>query len=180
MHTGYDINNRILTGRKSKSDGDFFERMIDEACERYKFNDKAFIEKTPEPMKPLRPFGKGQFVAHFVKHAQPDYKGTFEGGRAIVFEAKMTSSDRITQDRVSEWQMDSLKLHQHYGAIAFILVYFMTENSTFRIPIEVWIQMKELFKRKYLKPEDIREFEVPTTGMSVDFLSEIKSAEGII
>lgn len=177
MRDGYAIKKSILTGKQAKSDGDFFERMIDEACERYKINKLAYIDKTPEPMKPLRPIGKGQFVACYQKQAQPDYKGTLLGGRSIVFEAKMTSSDRILQDRVTSWQMEALKEHQFYGADVFILIYFMNHNSCFKIPIDVWGNMKVNFGRKYIKPDELGDYSIPTSGMIIDFLKTRKRSE---
>lgn len=58
---------RVLVGKKAKSDGEYFERLINEACEKYKRDGIAFIEKTPEPMKVIKPYSisKGQFITHF-------------------------------------------------------------------------------------------------------------------
>ena len=130
----------------------------------------AEITKTPEPMKPLsRPNAKGQFLACFTKQAQPDYKGTLKGGRAIVFEAKHTDAERMQRSVVSEEQEKQLDRHATLGAEAFILVSFGLQEY-FKIPWEVFRDMKEHYGRKYIRPEDIREYQIKYVGGVLRFL----------
>ena len=172
VRDGYNIKQAILIGKQSKSDGDFFERMIDDACERYANSGVALIDKTPEPMKPLKPIGKGKFVACFTKHAQPDYKGTLKGGRSVVFEAKMTTDIKMLQSRVTEWQLEALQKHEALGAKTFILIYFMNYNCCFKIPTKIWADMKQYFGRRYVLFNELDNFKVPTSGMRIDFLED--------
>lgn len=44
---------RSMTGARSRAEGAGFESLINSACEYYRTNGIADIEKTPEPMKPL-------------------------------------------------------------------------------------------------------------------------------
>ena len=169
----FKIIENILQGKQSKSDGEFFELMIDEACERYKQKELAYIDKTPEPMKPIKSMGNGRFLAHYVKHAQPDYKGTIKGGRSVVFEAKATGDIKILQSRVTDWQLEALQKHEALGAITFILVYFLNYNCCFKIPTKVWADMKQFFGRKYVLFKELDNFKVPTSGMRIDFLEDI-------
>ena len=91
---------RSQRGLQSKRAGEHFENMIAASLEWYKDKGVAFVEKTPEPMKPLGAKNrKGQFLACYTKQAQPDYGGTLKGGRSIYFEAKHTDDERIEQRR---------------------------------------------------------------------------------
>ena len=159
----------IVTGRRNRAAGEHWEGMIAAACEYYSQQHKAEIEKTPEPMRPIRPLGNGQFVAHFKKKAQPDYKGTLAGGRAIVFEAKHTDGDRLQHSVVLAEQAQKLNNHMRLGAECFIIISFGFEKF-FKVPWKVFRDMKNIYGRKYIKPEDIREYEIKYTGGVLQFL----------
>lgn len=69
------IKQRI--GANSRAMGSCFEDLIERSCLWYQEQGQAYIEKTPEPMKPIQPAEiPGQFIACYTKTAQPDYKGT--------------------------------------------------------------------------------------------------------
>lgn len=164
---------RSIRGRQSRAAGDYFEQLIDSSLRWYETMGVAFIEKTPEPMRPLKkPDRMGRFLACYTKQAQPDFKGTITGGRSVVFEAKHTDSDRITYDRLSEEQLDALAKHHKLGAATFVLVSFGLQDF-YRIPWETWRDMKQIYGRKYIRPDELEDFRV-------DFLSGvIKMLEGI-
>lgn len=148
-------------GTKARNNGGHFEELLDRACLRYKALKLAYIEKTPEPMKPLdRPNANGQFTACFTKHAQPDYKGTLKGGRSIVFEAKHTDANRIDQARVTEEQAAALTRHESLGALCFILVSFRFENF-YAVPWNVWRDMKGHFGKVSATEQDLLPYIVP-------------------
>ena len=98
-------------GAVARAQGKRFESYIDASLKYYQQQGLAIVEKTPEPMRPTKDLGNGKFIAFFEKAAQPDYKGTLKGGRAVVFEAKFTASDHIDQDRVTQDQAASLDEH---------------------------------------------------------------------
>ena len=91
---------RQLLGKIARQKGQYFEQRLDGSFDYYRDRGYAVIEKTPEPMKVIKPEGSGRFLACYTKKAQVDYKGTLKGGRTILIEAKFTSTDRLTQDRV--------------------------------------------------------------------------------
>ena len=122
-------------GLQSKRAGEHFENMITASLNWYCDKGVAFAEKTPEPMKPLRkPDRQGRFLACYTKAGQPDFKGTLTGGRAVVFEAKHTDSDKIDQNRLTPEQVESLTLHHKLGAAAFIMVSVGLENAGRYLP----------------------------------------------
>lgn len=164
---------RQYRGLQSKRAGEHFENMIEASCIWYREHGLACIDKTPEPTKQLsKPNYKGQFLACYEKAAQPDYQGTVEGGRSVVFEAKHTDDDRIKYDRLTKDQIDDLEMHSKLGAVAFVLVSFGLEGF-FRIPWEVWRSMKGIYGRKYITRQEAERFRVPYT------MGVIKMLEGI-
>jgi len=151
---------RSQRGLQSKRAGERFENMLTASLNWYKDKGVAFIEKTPEPMRPLRPPNrKGQFLACYTKAGQPDFKGTLTGGRAVVFEAKQTDSDRIEYGRLTQEQIDSLTEHHSLGAAAFIMVSFGLQDF-YRVPWEVWRDMKATYGRKYMKQDELEPYRV--------------------
>lgn len=154
---------RQVQGAKSKAQGQHFEARLDAAFTYYRDQGMADIEKTPEPMHPIKNMGGGKFVAYFEKKAQADYSGVLRGGRAIVMEAKYTTTDRITQDRVTKEQANFLDGRQALGAWCFVLAGFST-GRVYRLPWVVWRDMKDAFGRKYVIEADLAEFRVPVRG----------------
>lgn len=174
--TPYEAERHIkaqLTGRQARVAGNYFENMISAACAYYLDRGLAKIEKTPEPMKPLGAKNrKGQFLACYTKQAQPDYKGTIKGGRAIVFEAKHTDSDRIEQRRLTEEQSADLEAHHKLGALAFVLVSFGLCDF-YRVPWPVWRDMAETYGRKYIRQVELERYEVPAVAGYIKLLDGI-------
>lgn len=160
----------VMAGRRSRVAGEYWENMIEAACQHYRLKEMAEITKTPEPMKPLsRPNSKGQFTACYIKQAQPDYKGTLKGGRAVVFEAKHTDGDRMQQSIISPEQEKQLDRHAALGAECFVMVSFGFQQF-FKVPWEVFRDMKTRYGRKYITPEDVQEYRVRYIGGVIQFL----------
>ena len=108
-------------------------------------------------------------MACFTTQAQPDYKGTLKGGRSVVFDAKHTDADRMTRSVISAEQEKELNGHLSLGAECFVLISFGFQQY-FRVPWEVFRDMKEHFGRKYIKPEDLKEYSVKYVGGYLRFL----------
>ena len=151
---------RSQRGLQSKRAGEHFENLISASLNWYKDKGVAFIEKTPEPMCPLRPPNRmGQFLACYTKAGQPDFKGTLTGGRAVVFEAKHTDGDRIEYGRLTKEQIDSLTEHHRLGAAAFIMVSFELQDF-YRVPWETWRDMKTIYGHKHMTRAELEPFRV--------------------
>lgn len=159
-----------LQGKVNRAQGESFEGVIEASCLQYKIEGDAFIEKTPEPMKVIQAIdrSRGIFKAIFQKPAQPDYKGTLAGGRAVCFEAKMTSTDRIKQDAVTREQWDALDEHEAMGALCFVLV--MLGHRAYRVPWECWKTMRDLFGHKYMNEKDLEPYQVQYKNGAIRFL----------
>lgn len=157
---------------RSRQMGVDFENIISASCEYYEAHGIAKIEKTPEPMRTLRPLGNGRFEAVYTKQAQPDYKGTLYGGRAIVFEAKHTDKDRILRSVISDEQEKCLDAHEKLGADCYVLVSFGFKRF-YMIPWQMFRDMELYFGRKHIKYSDyeaIDGFECKFKGDRLEFL----------
>lgn len=160
---------QTLQGYRNKYNGKLFEDIITAACHHYLSKGVALIIKTPEPMQPIRDLGQGKFIAHYEKHAQPDYKGVLMGGKTVIFEAKHTESDRLLQTAVTEPQTVSFNYHEQFGAECFVLVSFGFREF-FKVPWATFKAMKENYGRKYIKPSDLGEFKIRFDGAVLHFL----------
>lgn len=170
---------RKYQGKVNRAQGAFFERMIEQACDYYRSRGIADIEKTPEPMQPTRDLGGGKFIAHYTGMAQADYKGFLMGGRAVNFEAKYTDTGRMAQDRVMPQQVERLERAHRYGTLAFVLCSFGSV-AFYRIPWEVWRNMKAHFGHKYITPQEATPFEVRIGGPGVPmFLEKLEEPEKV-
>ena len=158
-------------GLISRASGASFEDIISSVCNTYSTNKIAKIEKQQEPVKMIKPMNRlGQFLACFTQRAGVDYKGTIMGGKSVAFEAKHTDTDRMLKTRLQPWQHEYLEEHKNLGAITFILISFKMQNF-YRIPLDVWDNMKEIYGRQYLTEKDIAEYKIKDKGFFVDFLA---------
>lgn len=150
---------RIHQGKVSRLRGEQFEDLISAGCDYYREQMIADIEKTPEPMKPIKAMANGRFVAVYTKAAQCDYKGYLRGGHAVYFEAKSTETGRMEFDRLTQNQRDRLERAHQMGATAFVLVCF-SMDTFHRIPWEVWRDMKQHFGHKYITPQEVEAYQL--------------------
>ncbi len=116
----------------------------------------------------------GKFEAVFDKTAQPDFKGVIKGGRTVMFDAKFTTSDRITYQVLSDYQRKALLEYCKLGAIAFVLVGF-SDGKIYKIDINEWANMKQVFGRYHIKQTELDELSEkslvePKNGIA-DFLN---------
>ena len=97
-----DTYSKALIGSRSRASGEYFEGMISAACQFYEEKGISVIEKTPEPMRVLKPYDRkrGQFICCFAKQAQPDFKGILMDATMVLFDAKHTDKERIMRDDV--------------------------------------------------------------------------------
>ena len=88
---------QIWQNMQNNAQGHIFESCIESGCDDYSRQERAEVEKTPEPFRVTQKGKDGKFEGRFITNAQPDFKGTLIGGRAIVFEAKHTTTPKIHQ-----------------------------------------------------------------------------------
>ena len=170
-----DISN-VIRGRQNRASGQMFEKFIEEACFYYKISGIAVIDKTPEPMVPIKPYGtrkSGQFVAYYSKQAQPDFKGCLYGGRTVMFDAKHTIHDEIRQSAVTSKQQEMFDEYAAMGALCYIVV-SIAENDFYRVPWKTWKNMKEEFGHQYMSRKELEPYRIPLRGMEILFLEGVE------
>ena len=155
---------RQIAGARARIAGEIFENQIEGSLRWHIDRGLLKANKTPEPMKPLgKPHARGQFLACYTKKAQVDFCGTMYGGRSVRFEAKQTDSDRFEHKRLTDEQMDDLRDHQKLGALCFVLLCFGFDHF-YRVPWQVWENMKEIYGRKYVTERDVQQFRIPVSS----------------
>ncbi|MBD5477836.1 MAG: hypothetical protein HDR14_00875 [Lachnospiraceae bacterium] len=167
---------RQITGRRSREAGELFETWLTDSCAYYFSLNIAVIEKTPEPMKVLKPYGdrnKGQYIACFRKQAQPDFKGALCDGSCIIFDAKHTDTDRIKQDAITEKQWEILDQYENMKAKCYVVVSLGMEHF-YRIPWNIWKNMKANFGHKYMNAEELEPYRVPVRMCKILFLEGVE------
>lgn len=164
---------RRRAGYKSKRNGQRFERLIELSCNMYKRESKAFIQKTPENTRFLRPLKGGKFVAVHDKKSQPDFQGTLKGGQSVVFEAKHTNSTNIRFDRLQMHQKRELVKHQQLGAEAFLLISFEVnspDKRVYKVPIKDWLLLENRLDKKSVNENDLKDYRVLVQNDMIRFL----------
>lgn len=159
-------------GYKNRKNGALFERVVQDTLDIYRSHGIANIHKFPEPLRVIKRMGNGTFLCCFAKRGEPDFIGSVQGGKAIVFEAKHTDADRIAQDVVKEHQGAAFDAHEALGTECYVLVSLQMCDFFF-VPWNVWKNMKEKFGRKYATAEDLAQYRVVHAGGSIDFLGRL-------
>lgn len=155
----------------NNAQGRDFEQAIERACILYAQKGAAWVEKTPEPFRVMsKAKSGGVFQGRFTARAQPDFQGTVQGGRSIVFEAKYTSTDRLRRDALTDRQMEVLERHGRLGAIAFVCAGI--RGSFFAVPWTRWQNMKRFWGRQSVTPGDLEPYRIKFDG-AVRFLEYI-------
>jgi recombination protein U len=180
MYTAKPRTNRSWQNMTNNARGHFFEGYIKGACGFYKDRGKAIVDQTPEPFRTTSTNRDGSFTGRFIANAQPDFKGTLAGGRAICFEAKYTSTDKMKRSAVTPDQMEALEAHYIMGAVSGVCI-GIKDVFAF-IPWIAWRDMKEIFGRQYMTVEDIEPYRIKFNGhaLFLDFIHQQEEEEWIL
>lgn len=171
--------NRSYSALQAKRNGEHFEMLIERTCAYYSKMGVAHIQKTPEPMKPIKAINRAKrlFQAVYTAKAQPDFTGTLKNGRSIVFEAKHTESTNLPFDRINEQQVRDLALHDHMDAWVAILISFGMKNF-YCVPYFQWVKLKENSGKKSINQKDIEIYKVSTDKGYINFLDWLEDWDG--
>lgn len=172
---------RQMRGSINRALGATFEEQLIAACDYYRAHGHAEIDKTPEPTKIVSGRHQNQrgtwvFDCIFTKQAQPDFQGTLQGGRSVVFEAKISDGDRIEQHVVTKEQNRALESHARMGAMAFVMV-CLRGRAAYRVTWEVWSNMQSQYGRKYMTADDLEPYTVAVRYGLILFLGDIGEVE---
>lgn len=166
-NTGRKMNKQ-QQGKTAKRNGKAFEKKLEDIFAMYKEKLLCNIEKTPEPYRYIKPYtngGGGLFVATFSKSAQPDFKGTLSGGRAVVLEAKSVHNDRFNLAMLTDTELKELIIHDTLGAISGVLVYGQESGFIYFFPCSFIANMQAITGYKHIKLENAEAFIVNETTL---------------
>lgn len=174
-----DTYSRALTGSRSRASGEYFEGMISAACRFYEERGICVIEKTPEPMKVLKPYDRrrGQFICCFAKQAQPDFKGVLMDSTMVLFDAKHTDKEKIMRSVVTEEQEECFERYMKLGAMCFLVVSIGLDKF-YRVPWVVFRDMKKIYGHKYMDEKDLEAYKIKYLNGVLRFLDGIELREG--
>lgn len=148
--------------RVNNAQGHIFEDGIKAACQVYQGSGRAKVDKTPEPFRVMEKHRDGTFTGRFTARAAPDFQGTLQGGRSIVFEAKYTTTDRLKKAVVTDTQADALEDHLQSGAAAGVCAGI--QDRFFLVPWAIWRDMKAHFGHVSVSAAELEPFRVRFTG----------------
>ncbi|WP_342538360.1 Holliday junction resolvase RecU [Sporosarcina sp. FSL K6-1540] len=112
------------------------ERLIDMTNQQYRNKGVADIRKIPTPVQ-IQSNRAGKVTGYTMKPEWVDYSGVHDG-RAIVFDAKETSSKTsFPLENISGHQYELLKSWHQKGAQSFLLVSFTKVDEVYLLPFEL-------------------------------------------
>ena len=173
-----DAYNQIKSGGSStnySNRGKGLEKAIEVSNQQYKLENKALVNKAPEPYKQIgknRP--DGSFLAVRTTKAIPDYTGTYKN-HSLLFDAKETKVEtRFDLKNVEDHQYEDLKLNHECGGISFLIISFTSLDEIYYLPFELldkyWrekykggrksIPYGEIAKKKYKIGNDVDYLEI--------------------
>lgn len=137
---------RKAYSRSHANRGAVLERLIDMTNQQYRNKGVADIRKIPTPVQ-IQSNVRGKITGYTKKGELVDYLGIHDG-RAIVFDAKETSSrTSFPLNNISEHQYELLKSWHQKGACSFLLVSFSKLDEVYLLPFErlqdAWTSAKE-------------------------------------
>lgn len=174
-----DTYSRALIGSRSRASGEYFEGMISAACQFYEEKGISVIEKTPEPMRVLKPYDRkrGQFICCFAKQAQPDFKGVLMDATMVLFDAKHTDKGKIMRSVVTQEQEDCFERYMKLGAMCFLVVSIGLDKF-YRVPWVVFRDMKKLYGHKHMDEKDLEPYKIKYSNGVLRFLDGVELRGG--
>lgn len=173
-----DSYSRSVQGARSRASGAYFEGMIEAASRFYEDRGISVIDKTPEPMRVIKPMSqnRSQFICCFSKMAQPDYKGILCDSTMILFDAKHTDKDRIKRDCVTSEQEECFERYMRMGAMCFLVVSLGFQNF-YRVPWIVFRDMKKIYGRKHMNEKELEPYRISYKNGILRFLDGVELKE---
>lgn len=144
--------------RQSNGFGKNFERFVEMGCDYYKRKGLADISRIDESFRVLKLKQAGRFEGRFTRNANPDFEGTLSGGMSICFECKYTSKESIRQSVITKYQVEVLDRKYMLGGVVGVLCGI--QERYFLVPWKAWRGMDEIFGKKSVSADDLKEYEV--------------------
>ena len=125
--------------------GSTLEDMINMTNENYRDKGLALIQKIPTPITPVQIDQTTRHItlAYFEKQSTVDYIGTVQG-IPICFDAKECAVKTFPMMNIHEHQVKFMEDFEKQGGVAFIILFFSSQNETYYIPFK---DIKKFYER---------------------------------
>ncbi len=152
--------------------GSLLEELVNLTNEKYALNHLALIQKVPTPIKPIKIDSQTRHItlAYFDQKSTVDYIGVAQG-IPICFDAKECAGESFPHANVHEHQVQFMEEFEKQSGIAFILLYFSTQDIFYYLPfreLKMFWERSKSGGRKSFKLEEL------------DPTYQIKSNNGVI
>lgn len=141
--------------------GSTLEEFVNLTIEKYMEHDLALIQKVPTPITPINIDQEKRHItlAYFDQKSTVDYIGVVQG-IPVCFDAKECTATTFPLQNIHEHQVKFMERFEKQGGIAFMLIYFVKEESYYYLRfeklMEFWRRM-EAGGRKSFRMDELEE-----------------------
>ena len=142
--------------------GSSLEEFVNLTIEKYIEHDLALIQKIPTPITPINIDQEKRHItlAYFDQKSTVDYIGVVQG-IPVCFDAKECTVTTFPLQNIHEHQVQFMERFEKQGGVAFMLIYFVKEESYYYLRfeklMEFWKRMeaggRKSFRLDELEPE---------------------------
>ncbi|MBQ8663664.1 MAG: Holliday junction resolvase RecU [Eubacterium sp.] len=142
--------------------GSSLEEFVNLTIEKYIEHDLALIQKIPTPITPINIDQEKRHItlAYFDQKSTVDYIGVVQG-IPVCFDAKECTVTTFPLQNIHEHQVQFMERFEKQGGVAFMLIYFVKEESYYYLRfeklMEFWKRMeaggRKSFRMDELEPE---------------------------
>jgi recombination protein U len=160
--------------------GSTLEEAINLTNEKYRQNKLALIQKVPTPIKPIKIDKETRRItlAYFDQKSTVDYIGTVQG-IPVCFDAKECATETFPLQNIHEHQVQFMKEFEEQGGISFFLLYFLSKDVFYYLPLKhllvFWERAKEGGRKSFRYEELQPKYQVsPYAGVMVHYLEALQ------
>ena len=160
--------------------GSTLEDLINRTNEKYLENGLALIQKVPTPITPIKIDKENRHItlAYFDQKSTVDYIGVVQG-IPVCIDAKECTATTFPLQNIHEHQVKFMERFEKQGGIAFMLIYFVKEESYYYLRfeklMEFWRRMEAGGRKSFRMDELEEEFFFQRNGnLLVPFLEPLQ------
>lgn len=160
--------------------GSTLEEFVNLTIEKYVEHELALIQKVPTPITPINIDQEKRHItlAYFEQKSTVDYIGVVQG-IPVCFDAKECTATTFPLQNIHEHQVKFMERFEKQGGIAFMLIYFVKEESyyylRFQKLMEFWSRMEAGGRKSFRMDELEEEFFFQRNGnLLVPFLEPLQ------
>lgn len=126
-----------------------FETMVNKTIDLYRNKKLALIQKIPTPISPGKYNNKTKKLdeSFFMEKSTVDYIGIAQE-IPICFDAKETKTERFPLSNIKKHQIDFMGEFENQGGVAFLLIYYSTDEKIYYLPYRDMINIIKNCKKE--------------------------------